>query len=311
MMLRKLRRILIRLLLNGESFEQVKKHMDGYSLIHSDMNCMIYSDKEKKQYYSYKFVNDSLCSSLLLMSQIAKDVDLSDIFKGYFYVGELDNAKVYHKTSKNVLAFTYEIDEKNSKYQAIGFTPIFPTADSFFGEENGHEYVDLGLSVKWATCNVGASKPDEYGGYYAWGETEEKDVYNWSTYKYNDNGYVNIGEDIAGTKYDVAHVKWGGSWQMPSSDQIKELYNNCTRKWTLQNGVNGILVTGPNGNTIFLPAAGIRMDEKLHAEGGYGYIWTSTKYDDTYVNGLEFNSTEWNRVGIPHSNGYSVRPVCP
>ena len=97
---------------------------------------------------------------------------------------------------------------------------------SYSGTHNGHDYVDLGLSVKWATCNVGSKKPDEFGGYYAWGETEEKNYYGDETYKYYEyyeNEYVFIGYDIAGTQYDAANVKWGGNWRMPTREQMQEL----------------------------------------------------------------------------------------
>ena len=152
---------------------------------------------------------------------------------------------------------------------------------SYSGTINGYEYVDLGLpsGTLWATCNIGASKPEEYGCYYAWGEIEEKDYYNWSTYQHSDgtpSSLHNIGNDIAGTQYDVAHVKWGGSWTIPSIDQIKELISNCTWKWITQNGVNGTLVIGPNGLSIFFPAAGVRWIDGSRFEDEYGYYWSSS-----------------------------------
>ena len=177
------------------------------------------------------------------------------------------------------------------------------------------EAIDLGLpsGTKWASWNVGASRPEEYGGYYAWGETEEKDVYSDDTYKYYDNGFVHIGDDIAGTDYDVAHVKWGGSWRMPSVDQIKELLDNCTQTWTQQNDVNGIVVTGLNGNTIFLPTVGYLWNDDLKGEGEFGFYWTSSLgpdlEDDAYF--LRFYTGYW---GLGYSNRYdgkTVRPVCP
>jgi len=151
------------------------------------------------------------------------------------------------------------------------------------------EAIDLGLSVKWASRNVGSSSPEGYGGYYAWGETEEKNDYDWDTYKYwsdrngdgwfDSNEHQNIGSNISGTQYDVAHVKWGGSWRMPTLDEVKELVNNCTWKWTTYNGVNGQLVTGPNGNSIFLPVAGYR-DGTTSLEGLGAYYWSATLHED-------------------------------
>ncbi len=141
------------------------------------------------------------------------------------------------------------------------------------GTINGHEYVDLGLSVKWATCNVGASKPEEYGDYYAWGETNTKSSYkedNCTTYGKQMN-------DISGNpQYDVARKKWGVTWRMPTKAEMLELINSCTCQWTTQNGVKGYKVTGPNGNHIFLPAAGYRYGSSLIHAGGSGNVWSSS-----------------------------------
>ncbi len=140
-----------------------------------------------------------------------------------------------------------------------------------------HEWVDLGLpsGTLWATCNVGASAPEQYGDYFAWGETEPKDYYDWSTYKWC-NGEVKLTKYCTFSDYgyngftdnkteldpedDAACINWGPSWRMPTYEQVEELYKTCSSVWTTQNGVNGRLLTGPNGNTMFLPAAGFRYD---------------------------------------------------
>lgn len=178
--------------------------------------------------------------------------------------------------------------------------------------------IDLGLpsGTKWASWNVGATKPEGYGEYYAWGETEEKKYYDWSTYTYRGvilETYHHIGVDIAGTEYDVAHVKWGGSWCMPTMAQLDELRENCTREWTQQNGVNGIRVTGPNGNSIFLSAAGLRWGDYLYDEGSYGHYWSSSlyPYSEYYAYRLDFHSDYWYWDNYNRSLGPSVRAVCP
>jgi hypothetical protein len=178
------------------------------------------------------------------------------------------------------------------------------------------EAIDLGLpsGTKWASWNVGASKPEEYGGYYAWGETVEKARYDWSTYEHCDGTKEtchDIGEDIAGTKYDVAHVKWGGSWRMPSEDQFDELENNCTREWTSQNGVEGTLFTGPNGNTIFLPKTGLRQNYD-HKDRS-GHYWSSLAHDRLKQNAycLEIGNDYMSITALARYYGFSVRPVCP
>ncbi len=193
---------------------------------------------------------------------------------------------------------------------------------------NGHEYVDLGLpsGLKWATCNVGASKPEEYGGYYAWGETEEKENYDWSTYKWCNGSETTMTKYCTNSSYgtvdnktvldpedDVAHVKWGGSWRMPTLEEQKELLNNCTWSWTTQNGVSGYKVTSKtNGNSIFLPAAGGRYGADLYDSSNRGCYWLSSlggggsygAYDLLFYSGYY----DWN--GTSRYSGLTVRPVC-
>lgn len=168
--------------------------------------------------------------------------------------------------------------------------------------------IDLGLSVKWASWNVGATAPEEFGGYYAWGEVEEKDDYSESTYLYYQNGeYVHIGADISGTEYDVAHVKWGDGWRMPTKSELQELCENCSWNWTTQNGVNGYKVIGSNGNSIFLPAAGDRYGTEASSVSD-GFYWSSSLVEGTYYAYLFYfysRSTDWSyRYG-----GLPVRPV--
>lgn len=177
--------------------------------------------------------------------------------------------------------------------------------------------VDLGLpsGTKWANMNVGATKPEDYGSYFAWGETEEKEMYNWSTYIHCDGSREtchDIGTDIAGTQYDVAHVQWGGSWKMPNRDQVRELSNNCTSEWTTVNGINCIKLTGPNGNSIFLPATGALYNDGPSYVGESGYYWSSS-YDEheqdiathlyLYSGGVFKGSGEGRCVGM------TIRPV--
>ncbi len=179
------------------------------------------------------------------------------------------------------------------------------------------EAIDLGLpsGTKWAPWNVGASKPEDYGGYYAWGETEEKDVYDWSTYIYCDGSEEtchDIGTNIAGTKYDVAHVVWGGSWKMPTWDQVKELFDNCTSEWTTVNGINGRKFTSKiNGNSIFLPAAGRHDVSGLYGDGWYGFCWSSSLGSNpSLARDLSFGGPSFAGWGnYYHFYGQSVRPV--
>ena len=195
------------------------------------------------------------------------------------------------------------------------------------GMHNDKGYVDLGLSVKWATCNVGANSPEEYGDYFAWGETTPKIRYSKSTYKYYNGIYY--------TKYctsssygtvdnkttleltdDAARVNWGGNWRMPTRAEQDELRDtdNCTWTWITQNGVKGYKVTSKNNaNSIFLPAAGYYDGDILFEGNSYGDYWSSS-LDPTYdaAFGMDFEETyiDWYGKG-GRAYGRPVRAVCP
>lgn len=192
---------------------------------------------------------------------------------------------------------------------------------SFKTKGNDERWVDLGLSVLWAAYNVGANSPEEYGGYYAWGETEEKNSYTEENYKYKEKQWLGcwiysfIGSEISGTSYDVAHVKWGDGAKMPTLEEVKELVNNCTFDYGTYNGVGGNYVTGPNGNSIFLPFAGHRDDDDLYGEGVDGGFWSGTYVDSGY-DAFRFDAyglycgedrSDWSNVSRFY--GLSVRPV--
>ncbi len=186
---------------------------------------------------------------------------------------------------------------------------------------NGHECVDLGLSVKWATMNVGANAPEEYGDYFAWGEISPKNDYSWNTYFDSVNGsdsnfkkYATDKKTTLDPEDDAAHVNWGGSWRMPTKEEQDELCEKCTWTWTTQNGITGYKVTSKsNGNSIFLPAAGYRSDSGLGYAGSDGNYWSSslnTSYSSNAY-GLSFYSGFVNTNGNVRYCGQSVRAVCP
>lgn len=196
---------------------------------------------------------------------------------------------------------------------------------------NGREYVDLGLSsgCLWATCNVGASKPERYGDYFAWGETKPKSAIQSNTYKW---GKVHSDTDII-TKYcndsiyslvdnkitldlsdDAAHVNWGGDWRMPTKEEQDELRTECTWIWTSINWVKGYIVVGPNGNCIFLPAAGYRSANctDVYCQGYNGFYWSSSlNTNNSYQAShwvLSYDCVGWCEGGA-RAVGYSIRPV--
>ena len=196
------------------------------------------------------------------------------------------------------------------------------------------EYVDLGLpsGIKWATCNVGATTPEGYGDYFAWGETEPKTTYSWSTYKYHDSDKFSMtkyctvdNKTVLELEDDAARVNWGGNWRMPTRAEQEELINtsNCTWTWTTQNGVNGYKVTSvKNGNSIFLPAAGYRDSEVhynansdgLYDAGSLGKYWSSSLYSSNSANDAYYLYSDWGYMDCSmyyiRYYGLSVRAVC-
>ena len=178
------------------------------------------------------------------------------------------------------------------------------------GTINGHEYVDLGLpsGLKWATCNVGANSPKGYGDYYAFGEIETKSEYTVENSKTRGKSM----SDISGNAmYDVVRAKWGGSWRLPTEKNLEELKTNCKWEWTTIKGKKGYKVTGPSGNSIFLPAVGCRHRSLLLSAGEDGDYWSSTPYGsgDNCAYYLTFNSSGHNVDWNGRYYGRSVRPV--
>lgn len=188
--------------------------------------------------------------------------------------------------------------------------------------------VDLGLSVKWANCNVGAMAPEEYGSYFAWAETVSKNSFTLGTYKWLDlssgSGYVKKYNDKSAygkvdnkstldLEDDAAHVNWGGKWRIPTLAEWQELIARCT--WTLETryGTVGALATGPNGNSIFLPAAG-GNDGSLSGVNERGLYWTSVCVTDyaypTYAYAAAFNAESIYCGNNGRGVGSSVRAVC-
>ncbi len=277
------------------------------------------------EFSNLKYTPDETGFSGQLSGTISRNL-LSKVSIGWGLYDENDNlyrAEYYPQTYRKIEDWPWNGMEKQLKdlpygshYKAyplvrlmgVGMraTESLDVAHTTCPDSNHPHAIDLGLpsGTKWACCNIGASCPEEYGGYYAWGETEEKSYYDWNTYKYyNENsGVVNIGSDIAGTSYDVAHVKWGGSWRMPTTEQQQELLNNCSSEWTSENGIYGRRFTGPNGASVFLPAA------------GYGGCWSSSLYP--YYDGcnayyLAFVSGGASCYNNYRNSGVSVRAVCP
>ena len=219
---------------------------------------------------------------------------------------------------------TYYIRAYAINKYGVGYGEEIAVTTSTRLYENGYEYVDLGLSVKWATMNVGATSPEGYGDYFAWGETEPKEVYDWSTYKWCEGTYNSQIKYNNNSSYgrvdnkttlelsdDAARANWGGSWRMPTDAELTELQEQCTWTWTTLNGVNGNKITSKrNYRSIFLPAAGLRYENSLYYVGISGYYWSSLLIADNSYDAwrVYFNASY---AGGYRNSGLSVRPVCP
>ena len=248
---------------------------------------------------------------------------------GISYVVLLPNEEketmIKNKQGDKTYSYTFHKGIKANKIYyrtASDGTTVEALAWEEYDPYNGYEYVDLGLpsGLKWATCNVGAETPEEYGNYYAWGETQPAPGFNYiesncATYglfisDLQSQGIIDGNNNLT-PSYDAATANWGGSWRMPTKAELQELIDNCTWTWTAQNGVNGFRVTGPNGSCIFLPAAGYHYESLLNLAGDLGHYWSSTTYESNIYSAwcLYFDSGNHYVSNRSRYYGLSVRSV--
>lgn len=277
--------------------------------------------------------------------------DYDDLVFGVMYSTKAEDLVDFTAPSKNGLIligneFKVEVTDLKAEtkyyYRAyvmlnnlqilLGDVKEFTTLEKSGSDEpetpaNGYEYVDLGLSVKWATCNIGADNPEEYGVYFAWGEIQPKSNYFWSTYKYCDGDKYSMNKYCVDSSYgtvdnkttlepsdDAANANWGGDWRMPTREEVNELLNECNWQKETINGVNGYTVEGPNGNTIFLPAAGTMYEMELLDKNAYCAYWSSSLDDQMFSYGaFTFyfypDEVSWNYY--ERCSGLPIRPVLP
>ncbi|MDO5447285.1 MAG: carboxypeptidase regulatory-like domain-containing protein, partial [Prevotellaceae bacterium] len=273
----------------------------GY-VIESNPNITISADNPTADNIDYtitndgKVVRDGAGDALPGDANDDKVIDVADITTIAAYI--------LGKTPETFNAANADANQDGS----IDVSDITATAGIILAPAPSYQSVDLGLTsgVKWATFNVGASKPEEIGDFYAWGETKTKSEYTWENYPYAEGG---IGPEISGTDNDVAHVKWGGSWRLPTNDEIYELTMECDWETTQINGVSGYLVKSQkNGNSIFLPLAGKNF-YGIENPGENGYYRSGTGGSGfSYVIYISpFGAVCMHDAGAA---GYSVRPVC-
>ena len=211
-------------------------------------------------------------------------------------------------------------------YDALTDNVIVTGGEEEVEEVITYEYVDLGLSVKWATMNVGAKTEEDYGHYYMWGSITPNtpDECNWANTPFNngatsyDTTYFNSVKDtvipnkVLAKEYDVAAQIMGGDWRMPTKDECQELYKNTTQSWVTINGVNGRKFTSKTDTSkyIFIPAAGYYYNGSVSEVGAYGYIWSST-ISSPYSKArfLRFRSSTCGASTTERCYGMSVRGV--
>ena len=240
-------------------------------------------------------------------------------------VTALYNYLLYDDTSALVIG-----DQNGDGYITVADVTWVYNVLLYVDHVDGHEYIDLGLpsGTLWATMNIGATNPEDYGDYFAWGETTPMDVYDESTYQWCNGSYVMLtkyctqsssgyngftdGKTELDPEDDAATANWGPQWRMPSDDQIVELINNCTTEWTTRNGVNGRLFSSNiNGASLFLPAAGYCLDSSLFDVGTYGYCWSRALYSSYpgFAYYLRFYSDDVVWSNCRRFFGFTVRAV--
>ncbi len=234
---------------------------------------------------------------------------------GCVFSAQAQVIKVYNN---GTLVNTYTNGGDNNYKVVVSKGNYFP------GDGKTHEVVDLGLSVKWATCNVGAETADDAGDFFSWGETSPKDIYDSTTDKYcscpdgdsyctNASHYTKYnstdGKTVLDPEDDAATVNWGSGFRMPTQEEFQELLDKCT--WTWDSSHKGYLVASSNGNSIFLPASGYRYGSYLDGQGSFGCYWSSTliSYYRLYAYGLYFYGCNHDVVDGRRYYGFPVRPV--
>ena len=253
----------------GLSKSQIEQQMSNFNLLMSLLdgeNTLVYDGKDIESLISYEFKSNKLCASnVFIKKDLVSLTEISLLFNDYSKLSEFEDI-TYINEIKNTVAEISTIEINNKQYYCISWGDLNVSVA---------EAVDLGLSVKWATCNIGAVQPEERGNYYAWGETDPKEKYDWTTYIHSDgteNSCQNIGDDISGTIYDAARQEWGGSWRMPTKKEMNELWEKCTWTSTYYNNCHGYEIKGPNGNTIFLPSNDCKWQPAQDEYGGADYF---------------------------------------
>ena len=303
--------IMADILIDGESYGQtptviddllvgeheLRLHKDGYSFFAKNINI----DKGETLVMEETLVVGREVT-------IVTDVIGDTIYVDGFYVGV---SPMKMNVSYGMHDFA-AVRARKKLNKTINVTGALDKVRLMFDEVNGHEYVDLGLpsGLKWATCNVGADKPEDYGDYFAWGEVNTKKEFGYGS-SYKKVNKKNISGDV---RYDAARANWEGGWRIPTAEEFKELKDKCVWEWTTNKDKKGYKIIGPNGNSIFLPAAGNIYGKEVSFAENDGYYWSSMINDESYsdfIIYLSFSSYDYEISDYGSGNkGLSIRPVC-
>ena len=302
----------------GKSSSEIKsKHNDGLQLSVSSDTLLRYTDKTRGIVVDYSFKEDKLIGTSLTQANISNIDNVVRMWlNGYNKLAKSEKAFLYATQNNSTLAFGKIFKGNECDYASIAWTYIDENEVandgpdfSPSGKHNGYDYVDLGVGIGWAVQNVGASSPGQSGGYYMWAETTTKSNCWWWYYSLYKGSIGNYRDDskfyvphmnISKTAYDVARVKMGGSWRMPTRAELSTLVNNCEFEEGEYNGVKGMIVTGPSGKSIFLPKTGRKRKTEIE-NSRYVYLWSSSyeRKPDAYI--LEDNKvkSDYSFYGIP------------
>lgn len=291
---------------------------EDFVLVEESENELIYEfsgDEELLQAYQFDKQGNLETSLIMMPSSSSFYNDAQNVINKFESRGKKNDTDVYSNEDAGIVATKQIVKQTDSKsYYVFGFATYSPSQ----GVDEDAPYVDLGLSVCWAKCNVGASAPEKSGKFFAWSETTEKTSYWRENYSFcdTDDGYIfnyyNPLSEISGTKYDAATYVCGEDWRMPTKEEANELIYYCTWKEATVNGVSGFEVTGPNGNSIFLPKTPYKYQDK---EKSKYEIWTgsaiSRTHEEAYIIKFptNFNDNKPQLDNCWKAWGHAIRPV--
>ena len=275
----------------------------------------------------YKFKDGCLICSSLTQSNISNLVDIADAWlKGYDKLVESETALVCMSEDKGTLAYGRLYQGNDCGYVSVAWTMVDPDEEdeiqdgpdfSPSGNENGYDYVDLGIGIGWAVQNVRASSPEKEGAYYMWGETIARSSCWWWYYSlYNGSSDDYLDEDkfyspysnISGTSYDAAKANMGGKWRMPTRAEFNSLINNCELKVGKYNNVDGCIITGPSGKSVFFPATGQKKKDEIRLTNTV-FLWSSTTYGKSCAYYLELLTKNIGRSGVAFMDKFYGMPI--